>query len=106
MVCLPTRASNCLARLLRLRGQTRVPRPPAKITGWKLKFFAKIVSGISLNHTELRVDYILVSGSGRGYPGTYALKNSSAHCGRTSNLPTHAGTTTASPFANVTGSIP
>src|SRR5579871_5602719 len=40
MVCLPSSASNCLARFLRLNGQNRVPRPPAKITGKKLEFFA------------------------------------------------------------------
>jgi hypothetical protein len=29
----PCNASTCLARALRLRGQNRVPLPPAKITG-------------------------------------------------------------------------
>ena len=33
MVCLPSSASNCLARFFRLKGQKRVPRPPARITG-------------------------------------------------------------------------
>src|SRR5438270_7515679 len=36
MVCLPSSASNCWARFLRLSGQNRVPRPPARITGWNL----------------------------------------------------------------------
>jgi hypothetical protein len=29
----PCKVSTCLARALRLRGQNRVPLPPAKITG-------------------------------------------------------------------------
>jgi hypothetical protein len=33
IVCLPSSASNCLARFFRLKGQKRVPRPPARITG-------------------------------------------------------------------------
>ena len=31
--CLPSSANNCLARRFRLRGQKRVPRPPARTTG-------------------------------------------------------------------------
>ena len=38
MVCLPSSASNCLARRLRLSGQKRVPRPPARITGKNVGF--------------------------------------------------------------------
>jgi len=33
MVCVPSSASSCLARFLRLSGQKRVPRPPARMTG-------------------------------------------------------------------------
>src|SRR5260370_753791 len=33
MVRVPSRASTCFARDLRLRGQNRVPLPPARITG-------------------------------------------------------------------------
>src|SRR5690242_99221 len=51
-------------------------------------------------------NYIRVSGSGSDFPGTYARKNSNDHCGRTQKFGTEAGTTTASPFANVTGSNP
>lgn len=43
IVCLPSSASSCLARFFRLNGQKRVPRPPARITGWKLGFLDKVV---------------------------------------------------------------
>jgi hypothetical protein len=33
IVFLPSNANSCLARVLRLKGQKRVPRPPASITG-------------------------------------------------------------------------
>src|ERR1700759_5352056 len=48
----------------------------------------------------------IVCGSGRGFPGTYDLRNCSAHCGRTLNFSTAAGITAASPLVIVTGSIP
>jgi hypothetical protein len=46
------------------------------------------------------------AGSATTAPGTHAFRNSSDHCGRTLNSPSVAGTTTPSPFANVTGSRP
>src|SRR5271168_32999 len=38
MVFLPTMLSNCLGVRVRLRGQNRVPRPPARITAWVCSF--------------------------------------------------------------------
>src|SRR5580698_8205761 len=50
--------------------------------------------------------YILTAGSGIAFPGNDDFRNSIDHCGRTLNCPLAAGTTTASPFARVTGSDP
>src|SRR5712692_5370994 len=47
MVCLPSSASSCLARRLRLSGQKRVPRPPARITGWKRGLVIELSNAIS-----------------------------------------------------------
>ena len=38
MVSRPTILSNCFGVHVRLRGQKRVPRPPARITAWAGKF--------------------------------------------------------------------
>jgi hypothetical protein len=94
---LPSSASNCLARRCRLNGQKRVPRPPARITGWK--FVLDTAYEFAISDSRLQVEnpllnlpskignlqflYILVSGSGTGVPGTDALRNSTDHCGRT-----------------------
>src|SRR5580704_2283078 len=38
MVSLPTMFSNCFGVRVRLRGQKRVPRPPARMTAWVVSF--------------------------------------------------------------------
>src|SRR5215467_298885 len=48
----------------------------------------------------------LVSGSATTTPGTYDFRNAIPDCGRTLKAEIDAGTTTAPPFASVTGSPP
>src|SRR5882672_4495292 len=42
IVCLPTIFRSCLGVRVRLRGQKRVPRPPARITAWTGSFSSGI----------------------------------------------------------------
>src|SRR5260370_18168603 len=48
----PSRASTCFARALRLRGQNRVPLPPARITGANFRSALLPSIGISLQLTQ------------------------------------------------------
>src|SRR5580698_5295838 len=52
MVRSPSRANTCFARAFRLRGQNRVPLPPARITGANFSSVLLPSMGISLHLSE------------------------------------------------------
>src|SRR5207253_1271254 len=85
----PFNLSNCDACMARtMRGRVSDPSPHKTLA------------------QDAASDVNVVTGSGSGLPGTYARINSKFHCGRTSKFHVLAGTTTASPLAKVTGSVP
>src|SRR5271169_1647168 len=53
IVVFPTMFSNCLGVRVLLRGQKRVPRPPARITAWMLSF------GFDMGANRLRLEILL-----------------------------------------------
>src|SRR5262249_50863394 len=62
----PTRVRNCLGRFCRLRGQKRVPPPPAMIIAWSTElppctgrqFIARLPGRLNVNHPPGRHEFL------------------------------------------------